>query len=268
MAQKHNNGELQDRINHLLADDAGESHTLKAALGELWNKYCAVVDRLDRIAQVSDAYQASARERELNQGERLERQLRQLEKVSRISDRYQRVMRDLNLALKQAATHDSQTGLANRRLLLDRLKGEAERSTRNHRSFCVAMLDIDHFKQINDTYGHEAGDQVLAEVARVLESTVREYDLCGRWGGEEFLVVLPDCEIAAAAHSIHRVCECIQNIKIRCGAELINVSVSGGVAESSSKESHTETVNRADQALYLAKKNGRARIELAAMAAT
>jgi len=265
MGQKYNSNDFEERINSLLADDANEGHPLQVALGELWTKYCAVVDRLDRIAQVSDAYQASARARELSQGERMERQLRQLEKVSRISDRYQRVMRDLNLALKQAATHDSQTGLANRRLLLDRLKGEVERSTRNHRPFCVAMLDIDHFKQINDTYGHEAGDQVLAEVARVLESTVREYDLCGRWGGEEFLVVLPDCEIAAAAHSIHRVCEGIQNIRVRCGADLINVNVSGGVAESNTKESHTETINRADQALYLAKSSGRARIELATM---
>jgi diguanylate cyclase (GGDEF)-like protein len=263
MARITNSGDLKERITSLLADEANQGHPLHPPLEELWKKYSAVIERLNRISHVSDAYQASARERELNQSEQLERQLRQLEKISRISDRYQRVMHDLNLALKQAATHDSMTGLANRRLLLERLKSEAERSARNQRPFCVAMLDVDHFKQINDTYGHDVGDQVLTEVARVLKSTVREYDLCGRWGGEEFLILLPEVKSEAALQSIRRVCDGISALRIRNGAELLCVNVSGGIAEFEPLENYSETINRADHALYVAKRNGRNRLELA-----
>ncbi|SFZ76541.1 biofilm regulation diguanylate cyclase SiaD [Chitinimonas taiwanensis] len=261
MTREH--AELEELIKRLLADPEHRDNPLSFALGQLWHQYRELLNRMERITRVSDVYQSLARQREQTLAERFDKQLRQLEKVARISDRYQGMMRELNLALKEASTHDPLTTLANRRPLIERMKAEVERSTRLQHTFCVAMLDIDHFKQVNDQHGHEVGDSVLIETARVMEAEVREYDLCGRWGGEEFLILLPETELATASTIVERVRDSIRRMTLRLGTETLAITISAGLAEHRVEESYSATLNRADAALLEAKRAGRDRAHLA-----
>ena len=169
--------ELDAWIDGLLADPQFHGHPLHQALARLRQQSLEQLVRLERIARISDGFQSMAREQNLSLSERYHKQLRRLEKVARISDRYQQMMRDLNLALKEASIRDPLTGLPNRRMLLERLREENERSQRHGQSYVLAMLDVDFFKQVNDTWGHDSGDRVLVEIARAMESELREYDL-------------------------------------------------------------------------------------------
>jgi len=254
---------LEDCITPLLADQAGADNLLHEPLAQLWTAHQDLVRRIERISRISDGYQSLARGRQMSQAERLDKQLRQLEKVVRISDRYQQMMHDSNIALREASTHDSLTGMANRRLLLERLKEETERGKRYPQPFSLAMLDLDYFKQVNDKYGHDVGDRLLREVAQVMEAEVREGDLCGRWGGEEFLIVLPETDLEGAASVIERVCASIRALEILVGDQLLSVTISAGIAEHWSVDTYATTINRADNALLQAKRAGRDRCERA-----
>ncbi|MBG7156386.1 biofilm formation regulator diguanylate cyclase SiaD [Pseudomonas aeruginosa] len=221
--------------------------------------------RLERIARISDGFQSMAREQNLSLSERYHKQLRRLEKVARISDRYQQMMRDLNLALKEASIRDPLTGLPNRRMLLERLREENERSQRHGQSYVLAMLDVDFFKQVNDTWGHDSGDRVLVEIARAMESELREYDLCGRWGGEEFLLLLPQTRLQDAGPVLERVRDSVRTLAVRVGTEALSVTASVGVTEHRIGETYSQTVNRADAALLDAKRSGRDNCVFAAL---
>lgn len=251
---------LEERISQLLAAAEHQQNPLHAPLAELWQEHRDLINRLDRITHISDGYQSLARQKELTLTEQMNRHLRQLEKVARISDRYQHMMRDLNLALQEASTHDALTGLPNRRLLIDRLKEETERHRRNGNVFSLAMLDIDRFKLINDQYGHDSGDAVLIEVARVLDAEIREHDLCGRWGGEEFLVLLPETDQQTAGHVMERLRLAVEQLQVRVGTAALSVTVSIGLAEQHPGNNYSETINRADTALLEAKRSGRNRL--------
>ena len=253
---------LEEMIEKLLADPQHKDHALRDALNLLWESHNDLLVRIERITRVSDGYQSIARERELSLSARFDKQLRQLEKVARISDRYQQMMRDLNIALKEASTHDALTGIGNRRLLTERLRDEADRAKRYERPLSVVMLDIDRFKAINDDFGHEIGDRVLIEIARVMEAEVREQDVCGRWGGEEFLILMPETDVATAAQVMERVRASIGTLAVRVNNDLLSVTVSVGVAALHTDESYSSTINRADVALLSAKRSGRNRVEV------
>jgi diguanylate cyclase (GGDEF)-like protein len=255
---------LEEMIEKLLADPQHKDHPLHDALNLLWESHNDLLLRIQRIARVSDGYQSIARDQQLSLSARFDKQLRQLEKVARISDRYQQMMRDLNIALKEASTHDALTGIGNRRLLTERLREEAERARRYGRPLSVVMLDIDRFKAINDDFGHEIGDRVLIEIARVMEAEVREQDLCGRWGGEEFLILMPETDVATAAQVMERVRASIRTLAVRVNNNLLSVTVSAGVAALHADENYSSTINRADVALLSAKRGGRDRIEISA----
>ncbi|MGI3128772.1 biofilm regulation diguanylate cyclase SiaD [Halopseudomonas pachastrellae] len=255
---------LEVQIQALLDSGEHDASPLAGPLRELWTAHQDLARRIDRISHISDGYQSLAKQREQSLTERLNKQLRQLEKVARISDRYQNMMRDLNEALREASTHDALTGLANRRLLVDRLKKEVERYARYQRPFSIAMLDVDHFKSINDRYGHEVGDGALIEVARVLDAEIRENDLCGRWGGEEFLILLPETGAASAAQVMERVRAAIERLTIRVQDESVSMTISIGVAEHLPASSYSDTISRADHALLVAKRGGRNQLSTAA----
>ena len=254
---------LELQISTILADAQHEGHPLKEALGQLWNVHHELIERLERIARVSDGYQSMARERELSLSARVEKQLRQVEKIARISDRYQSMMQDLNISLREASTHDALTGIANRRLLTERLREEVERARRYNRPMSIAMLDIDRFKVINDAHGHGVGDNVLVEVVRVMEAEVREQDLCGRWGGEEFLILMPESPLETAVRVMQRLGASIASLVIRVNDEQLAVTASVGVAQLQGDETYSSTINRADAALMRAKRAGRNRCERA-----
>ncbi len=254
---------LETQVVESLGDPQNQDNPLHDTLRQLWEAHHNLLNRIERIARVSDGYQSIVREREMSLSARFDKQLRQLEKVARISDRYQTMMRDLNIALREASTHDALTGIANRRLLTERLREESERAKRYARPLCLVMVDIDRFKVINDEHGHEVGDNVLMEVVRVMEAEIREHDLCGRWGGEEFLLMMPETTRDQAVRVMERLRQAVANLRVRINDNALSVTVSLGMAELRADENYSSAINRADVALLRAKRNGRDRYELA-----
>jgi len=251
---------LEETIETLLADARYRGHPAREALARLWAESRQQAERLERIIQISDGYQSMARDSALTLTDKFNKRARQIEKAIRISDRYQRMMREVNQTLKEASFSDHLTGLANRRMVMERLREETVRAQRLGQVFSVAVLDIDHFKQVNDLHGHVAGDHVLVEVARAMEAGIREYDLCGRWGGEEFILLLPETELATAVQVSSRVLEGIRQLSVPIGEASVVLTISIGVVEYHDGESFSDTVNRADVALLEAKRTGRDRL--------
>ena len=163
------------------------------------------------------------------------------------------------------ATHDSLTSLLNHEEILGILDRELARSERDGLCVSIIMVDIDHFKQVNDTYGHLAGDVVLRIIAHKMNAMMRMYDSIGRYGGEEFLVILPECCMECAVAFAQRLCSYISSNIIDTPDGMIPVTISLGVAESGKggRLDAQALVKAADDALYKAKKNGRNRVEAA-----
>jgi len=165
--------------------------------------------------------------------------------------------------LRMQATSDELTCIANRRVVLEQLDRELRRARHEGKSLAVAMADIDHFKVINDRYGHPAGDAVLKQIARCMQIESREYDSIGRYGGEEFIFVLPGCEGAEAELAMDRVRTRVQLSPTQWEGGLIPATLSIGIAWSKPNDmSASELIQTADAALYRAKALGRNRVEV------
>ena len=171
---------------------------------------------------------------------------------------------DLHETLRTHAMHDALTGLFNRAAILNSLSEELDRAAREKKQVAVVLSDVDHFKRVNDTFGHPAGDAVLREVAARLRSSMRSYDRIGRYGGEEFLLVLPGCSHADAVNVANRIRRTVEVRPIDVGAQNITVTVSMGVALSCPENAQIDAlIQDADAALYRAKEGGRNRVEVA-----
>lgn len=168
---------------------------------------------------------------------------------------------ELQEELRFQATRDGLTGLLNRTAILERLRIELERAGRESAPLSVAMLDLDHFKTINDTYGHLTGDSVLHEIAIRMLACLRPYDLIGRYGGEEFLVILPNCNVSEAVSIADRLRICIGAAEIKVGESSLPVRASIGVAAVTGSKEIDPLIRAADAALYQAKHSGRNRVE-------
>lgn len=173
-------------------------------------------------------------------------------------------------ALQRIASTDELTGLASRREFLTTLDRMIYSAHRSGRPLAVAILDIDHFKRVNDTYGHPAGDEVIRRVAQMARQMMREHDIAGRLGGEEFALAFPDCDAATAVKACERLREGIAALPIilPCGASL-RITLSSGVAQlcdadDAGDSNRDQLIARADIALYQAKQNGRDQVRLAA----
>jgi len=166
-------------------------------------------------------------------------------------------------ALREQATRDALTGLWNRSSMLEILAREISRARREQTPLGVVLLDLDHFKNINDTYGHLAGDAVLREAARRLQQCIRTYDSIGRYGGEEFLVVFPGCEEANAARQAERLRSVLSTDPLLLTETTVTLTASFGVTSwNPGEDTDTELlIRRADEAMYRAKKLGRNRVE-------
>jgi diguanylate cyclase (GGDEF)-like protein len=201
-----------------------------------------------------------------------------------LSEKYQRLLRDfqrvdselkeaqLALEIKQKemkaviaqadeVSHtDALTFLANRKQIIADLQRQVMSSERYQEPFSISMLDFDHFKEINDTYGHSVGDEVLRFVALQLRDHVRLPDLVGRYGGEEFLILLPNSTVKAASEQAERICSQVRSTPIISGKLVIHMTISIGIAQYRiHQENWEQLLERADQALYQAKLKGRDR---------
>jgi diguanylate cyclase (GGDEF)-like protein len=162
--------------------------------------------------------------------------------------------------MRHYAEHDDLTGLWNHRIIVERLRQEVERSRREASPLSVILVDLDHFKAVNDTYGHPSGDLVLKEIGAIFQGAVRTYDWVGRYGGEEFLLILPGSSFAGARMRAEQLRAAVEDAYIHDGERAIPITASFGVA--SGLPCHFETlINAADTALYRAKDNGRNCIE-------
>jgi len=170
---------------------------------------------------------------------------------------------ELQQSLRFAATHDFLTTLLNRSEILAALERELARGARDDKPASVILADIDHFKRVNDTLGHAAGDEVLKEVARRLKEDLRPYDVVGRYGGEEFLLILPGCNLANGIRRADDIRKLVTQQPIVTPAGPVSATISMGVTACDSLRycSPTEFLQEADVSLYAAKKNGRNRVE-------
>lgn len=170
--------------------------------------------------------------------------------------------------LRRLSLEDPLTGLLNRRALESELEREWRRALRGHGAFAVLALDLDHFKRVNDEHGHAGGDRVLREVAQRLRDTLRKTDVAARTGGEEFVVLVPGADAAAARAMAERLRENIARQPIAVAAGAVRITTSVGVALAGAADAAPERpLERADAALYAAKRAGRDRVHLAGEAA-
>jgi len=167
---------------------------------------------------------------------------------------------DLQKKLEYSATHDALTGLLNRGAILNSLEKELSRCKRTDAQLSIGLLDIDFFKRVNDTYGHIAGDDVLKEISRRIQSCIRDYDLVGRYGGEEILIITPNSNQEQAVNIFERMRKTIKNKSMQSGKKEISITASIGIATYGNHMNMKHFIQIADDALYTAKKNGRDQI--------
>ncbi len=162
--------------------------------------------------------------------------------------------------LKLQATTDALTGIANRRLFNSFLETEMRRAARHHLPLATMIMDIDHFKQVNDAYGHQVGDGVLVELTRLVSEKIREHDFFARWGGEEFVILSPNCD----TENMRLLAEKLRSaVEAHPFSDISRVTCSFGLTEYCTGDSAEDFIGRADAALYRAKENGRNRVEMA-----
>jgi diguanylate cyclase (GGDEF)-like protein len=187
--------------------------------------------------------------------------------LAAMSDRIALAIHNLQLrnSLLQQAIRDPLTGLYNRRYLDETLTRELERANRSGQSLSIIIADVDHFKEINDTFGHDGGDEILRVVGKLLGSSFRTQDLVCRYGGEEFVIVLPETQLADALHRAEALRQQIKLTHVNlAGATLESLSISMGVAAFPSHgDSPKALIRNADNAMYRAKTGGRDRVEAA-----
>jgi two-component system, cell cycle response regulator len=192
----------------------------------------------------------------------LEARVRAMLRIKFLQDELDLKNRELELAnkrLKKLSITDGLTELFNHRHVHQLLHDEFERSARTGESIAVVMMDLDRFKSVNDTYGHPTGDVILYETARIITDTAREIDMPGRYGGEEFIAILPDTGEEAGAHFAERVRQAVEGNVYRDGATEVRMTVSCGVASfpAPGVDSPEALLKAADEALYQAKHGGR-----------
>jgi two-component system cell cycle response regulator len=180
-------------------------------------------------------------------------------KIKNLQDQLKRA----NELLVAISNTDHLTGLFNRRFLEEALAKEFQRVQRRRNNLSVLIMDIDHFKRINDTYGHQEGDAVLCKVACLFRKELRDYDVAARFGGEEFIAVVPETSLTEAASIAERIRKSIEGVVFKGNGEYLKITVSLGISTYPAPEinSPDDLIREADKALYRAKTNGRNRIE-------
>ncbi|MEE9466574.1 MAG: GGDEF domain-containing protein, partial [Candidatus Neomarinimicrobiota bacterium] len=168
----------------------------------------------------------------------------------------------LQARLQHMAMYDALTETLSRRALIQQLEGEMQRARRHTRNFSILLLDIDHFKRVNDTYGHVAGDAVLRDLAATLQATTRRSDYVGRYGGEEFMVLLPETPLDKACLLAEKLREAVSQMVVEAeGHTIKNTTISLGAAGFKDDSSVEAFIHRSDKGLYKAKNGGRNQVQ-------
>ena len=194
-----------------------------------------------------------------------EQLLMELKKEKEKVDELAAELKDANEKLRGLAFRDGLTGLYNRRFFEDQFEKELDRVNRYSRILSLVMIDIDHFKNINDTYGHPQGDIILSTVAQVFDTAIRHPDTAARYGGEEFVIILPETDIKGAVVLAERLRVAVEKLEIQTDSEMIKVTISLGVTEyraEKGRKSMAEVIGTADKALYNSKGTGRNKLSI------
>jgi len=166
-------------------------------------------------------------------------------------------MDDMNRNYQNLANTDELTGLANRRRMTDVLYQEVSRTRKKHSTFSIIIFDIDHFKKVNDEHGHDGGDAVLRSVPDIVRKVLRTPDICARWGGEEFLVLLPETNLEGARRVAERLLIAFEEYRLQHNDTVMSVTISLGVSEFRKAKNLEDCIKQADKNLYSAKSAGR-----------
>lgn len=218
-----------------------------------------VRERVARISEQIDKFRKTEESR-LAAIELENKQMR--ERIGRLEASRMTLQQQLEASTKKML-RDTLTGLPNRLAFDERVALEEARFRREHTPLCLAIWDIDHFKRVNDTFGHQAGDKALHVVGKTLNQLIRDVDMVSRYGGEEFVMILPRADLQQAFVVLERIREKLANTPFRFKDKPLKITLSCGVAEFGEGETVEEVIARADEALYRAKAQGRNRTEMA-----
>lgn len=256
----HDPPALLAQIEQILSRPPGDPAELHALLAALFDHCRNQQHVLDRLIRISDGYQRAERERGSSYLERYHRELHRLERIVRISDRYQDMLRDINSQLERMANTDILTDLPNRRCAIQQVEQNMQQAQAADSALCVALVDIDHFKRINDSFGHPVGDQAIRWIARLMADSLPADQFCARWGGEEFLILLRTRDNHSAARLLEDLRSMVAVSTFPHAGQQISLSISIGVCHLQADDNLHSLLKRADDALYQAKTLGRNRI--------
>lgn len=237
----------------------------------------AILDKLEDVAQgvrsLAEAYSQAYREqrRMVRLSDKMQLQLQsanhtladQAKELSQLNEALQREVEErekLAQELKMLASVDELTGTSNRRHFYELANYQIKRHQRYQMPMALLMLDLDHFKYINDVHGHQMGDKVLKRFADTLLSLLRNIDIVGRIGGEEFVVLLPECEAEDALHKAGQICSRFDSMSMEIDGQQLGLTISIGIGMLQDDETIDQVLDRSDQALYAAKRAGRNRV--------
>jgi diguanylate cyclase len=195
--------------------------------------------------------------------ELFKRATKQAEDSRREIERLKTQLVEMSRSLDLASRIDPMTRLANRRDIMEKIEQEHSRAYRHKRTFSIILVDIDDFKNINDTYGIHIGDDVLVEISCVLRECVRSEDVCSRWGGEEFLFLLPETGIEGALAVAQKINQTVEMTEFKANKPGIRTTVSLGVCSYQPGQTVVDCLNRVEKALHMAKHNGKNRCVVA-----
>lgn len=246
-------GKAQKALDSQVRQEVSNIHTAVNQSTSLDDLKVTVASQLDGIVFAMDEFRKSEEERESRSQQRHDELMQQMQSMEEESRRVKAHMEEERMK----ARTDSLTGLPNRAAYDDHLKKEFERWSRYQQGFSIAIGDLDHFKSINDNYGHLVGDKVLRLVSRVLSKTLRAADFIARYGGEEFIILLPATSISDATGAIDKLRASVCNSPFNFHGEPVQITMSFGVAETKTGDTLDQLFERADAALYRAKGGGR-----------
>lgn len=262
---KKNLSDAQDRLKNMLANFVDRLADFASTTGEYHDRIGVCADKISKahdITELSDVLDVVMHETRAVQLAAQRSRDELMEMRARVHEAEQEVAR-LHAELEQASDmvrHDALTGALNRKGMEEALEREVGRARRKEAPMCLAMLDIDNFKKLNDTYGHDAGDQALVHLTQVVRETLRPQDTLARYGGEEFVVILSDTGLDNGVQVMVRVQrELTRKFFLHRNDKLL-ITFSCGVAELAADEDAPAAIKRADQAMYLAKRAGKNRV--------